>query len=80
MADFYKYPVKRPRTIDILEIQDCIEIILQDLFRYGVPDKLAMDFVSKYFIPLKRQADILKMEYGERCFSKTPDSAFKKWE
>ena len=77
MADFFKYPVKKPRTIDILEIKDCMEIIINDLKRYGLPDTLIVDFMSEYFIPLKKQSDIMKMEYSKRCFSKTPDSAFE---
>ena len=59
MADFYRYPIKRPRTIDTLEIRDCIEIIIKDLARYGIPDELAVAFVSEHFMPVKKMADIL---------------------
>ena len=49
--DFYGYPSKIPRTIDRLCILDCIEIIVNDLGRYGVPERLAMEMIDKYFMP-----------------------------
>ena len=77
MTDLYKYPAKRPRTIDTLCIFDCIEIIVNDLARYGVPEKLAMNIVMEYFTPLKKVTDKLKDEYSKICFKDTPDYAFE---
>lgn len=77
MADFYAHPIRRPRTIDRLEIFDCIEIIVADLARYGVPDSAAMEIVTEYFVPLKRVTDKLKREYGEVCFKNSSYKVFK---
>ena len=66
-----------PRTIDKLEIDDCMEIIMRDLERYGVPEKRIVDFMSEYFIPLKRMSFEMKKEYGEKHFKNTPDYAFE---
>ncbi len=41
MIDFYKFPPKIPKTIDRLQIADCMEIIINDLARYGVPERLS---------------------------------------
>ena len=76
MADYPRYPIRKPRTIDRLEIYDCIEIITNDLARYGVPDQVGVNFVMEYFVPLKKAADELKAQYGEICFKNSPDSAF----
>lgn len=76
MVDLYKYPPKSPRTIDVLKITDCIEIIVNDLARYGVPEKLAIELIMEYFLPLKKITDNLKDEYGKICFKDTPDFVF----
>ena len=69
---------RKPRTIDKLEIDDCIEIIMRDFERYGVPERQISEFLSEYFIPLKRKSYEMKKEYGEKHFRNTPDYAFEK--
>lgn len=76
MGNYSRYPIRKPRTIDRLEIYDCIEIITNDLARYGVPDQVAVSLIMEYFTPLKHAADELKYEYGKMCFKNMPDSAF----
>ena len=68
MGNYSRYPIRKPRTIDRLEIYDCIEIITNDLARYGVPDQVAVSLIMEYFTPLKHAADELKYEYGKMCF------------
>ncbi|MBR5507175.1 MAG: hypothetical protein IKV88_03915 [Clostridia bacterium] len=75
--DFYGYPSKIPRTIDRLCILDCIEIIVNDLGRYGVPERLAMEMIDKYFMPFKRMTDECKERYSKICFRDTPESSFE---
>ena len=77
MIERVEYPLRKPRTIDKLEIDDCMEIIMRDLERYGVPEKRVFDFLSEYFIPLKKISYELKKEYGEKHFRNTPDFAFE---
>ncbi|MBR5506752.1 MAG: hypothetical protein IKV88_01760 [Clostridia bacterium] len=78
MAEYIIPKRKVPRTIDILEIADCLEIIVNDLDRYGVPDDDIADFLIEYFGALKKRSDELKKEYGEKWFKNTPDFAFEK--
>jgi len=46
MGNYSRYPIRKPRTIDRLEIYDCIEIITNDLARYGVPDQVAVSLTE----------------------------------
>ena len=78
MGEYSRYTLKRPRTIDRLEIGDCMEIIMKDLERYGVPQELVIDLITHYFNPLRVKSDELKKEYAEKWFKNTPDYAFDK--
>ena len=78
MIDFHKFPPKIPKTIDRLQIADCMEIIINDLARYGVPERLALKIVDDFYIPLKNTTDVIKSIYAEKCFKNTPDSSFEK--
>ncbi len=72
------YPMRKPRTIDKLEIDDCMEIIMRDLERYGVPQEQITDLLTYFFNPLRKKSDELKKKYGEKHFKNTPDFAFEK--
>ena len=76
MEDIYSMQIKRPRTIDRLEIINCMEIVANDLARYGIPDSVAARLVEKYIIPLNKEATELKKRYSDVCFRNTPDSSF----
>ena len=78
MGEYSRYTLKRPRTIDRLEISDCIEIIINDLERYGVPQELIVDLLTYFFNPLRAKSDELKKEYADKWFKNTPNSAFER--
>ena len=67
MEDIYSMQIKRPRTIDRLEIINCMEIVANDLARYGIPDSVAARLVEKYIIPLNKEATELKKRYSDVC-------------
>lgn len=71
------YDSKRPRTIDILQISDCREIIFNDLARYGIPEDIAVNLVKDYFIPLEKETRKLKKDYGDLWFKNAPDNIFE---
>ena len=76
--DYNDNPIKirKPRTIDRLEIQDCVEIIMRDLERYGVPGDTILDVLSDYFVPLRNKTNELKKKYGDICYANSPDHTF----
>ena len=56
---------------------DCAEIIVNDLGRYKVPEKLAMTPVEEYFVPMNKKAEEYKKRYGDMCTKDTPESSFE---
>ncbi|MBO5369089.1 MAG: hypothetical protein J6B23_00270 [Clostridia bacterium] len=73
---YYTEPIRKPKTIDVLETRDCLEIIINDLKRYGVPESATSNLLDDYFIPMKNEIIRLKKEYGKKCFANSPDNAF----
>ncbi|MBQ4630236.1 MAG: hypothetical protein IJB70_04540 [Clostridia bacterium] len=69
MLKFYERVIPKPRTIDVLEIFDCLEIVCNDLARYGIEYDEIMRICDKYILPMKWETDkmILKQKEKAEC-------------
>lgn len=64
IMSYFDKPIKKVRTIEMLEISDIPEITVRDLERYSIPGPEIVEFLTKYVFPLENKAKELILKYN----------------